>query len=110
MTEHGHPSSRPIPFSLALTAGAGLILIILSLALGAVQGAAADSTIVGLTFVAGLLLLAVGIAGWLAVVQPFAHFDDINVPQYTGHHDLHGDEHPLLPEGEHDENAIIPHE
>lgn len=110
MTEHGHPSSHPLTFGLALTAGAGLILMILSLALGAIEGAAADSTIVGLTFVAGLLLLGVGIIGWLAVVQPFAHFDDINVPQYTGHDDSHADEHPLLPEGEHNEHAIIPHE
>ncbi|MCC6801658.1 MAG: hypothetical protein IT319_02140 [Anaerolineae bacterium] len=114
MTEHGHPSSRPVPFTLALTAGAGLILMILSLAIGVIEGAAADSAIVGLTFIGGLLLLGVGIVGWFSVVQPYAHFDDINVPHYTGHHDSHGDshgdEHPALPSGEYDEHAIIPHE
>lgn len=106
MTEHGHPSSRPLTFGLALTAGAGLILMILALAFGVVQGEAADGTIIGLTFAAGLALLIVGIGGWVAVVQPFEHFDDINVPQYTGHHDAHHE----LPSGEEEEHAIIPHE
>lgn len=103
MTEHGHPTSRPLPFGLALAAGAGLILMIIALAIGVIQSDAANSTIVGLTFAGGLALLIVGIGGWLAVVQPFQHFDDINVPQYTGHHEL-------LPEEDHSESAIIPHE
>jgi hypothetical protein len=101
---------RPLSFGLALTAGAGLILMMLALSFGVVQGAQANSSVIGLTFVSGLLLLLVGFGGWLAVVQPHKHFDDINVPQYTGHHETHGDEHALLPEGEHDAHAIIPHE
>ena len=81
--------SKPLSFSLALTAGAGLILMMLALGIGVVQGSAADSTVVGLTFAGGLGLLLIGIVGWLAPVQPFKSFDDINVPKYTGHHDEH---------------------
>lgn len=88
---------------LALTAGAGLVLMMLALAIGVVQGEAADATTVGLTFAGGLALLVFGIAGWLATVQPFKHFDDINEPHYTGHHDHAAHE-------EHEETAIIPHE
>ncbi len=101
------PMRTPVPFGLALTAGAGLILMILALAFGVIQGDAANSTVTGLTFVGGLALLLIGIAGWLAVVQPFEHFDDINVPQYTGHHEEHHPrdldeadaQQPVLPPG-----------
>jgi len=84
---HTDPISKPIPFGLSLTAGAGLILMILALGFGVVQGANANSTAIGLTFAGGLGLLIIGVVGWLATVQPFNHFDDINVPMYTGHHD-----------------------
>ena len=93
------PMSKPIPFSLALAAGAGLILMMLALAFGVVQGDSANGTVIGVTFVGGLALLVFGIGGWLATVQPFKHFDDINVPQYTGHHEEH-----------HEDHAIVPHE
>jgi len=72
------PTSKPIPFYLSLTAGAGLILMMLALGIGVVQGSAADSTVVGVTFAAGIGLLVIGIIGWFAVVQPSRHFDDIN--------------------------------
>lgn len=99
--------SKPVPFYLALTAGLGLVLMMLALGIGVVQGGAADSTVVGLTFAGGLGLLVIGIAGWLAAVQPFRSFDDINVPKYTGHHEEHHDS----PAEEHaGESAIIPHE
>ncbi len=105
-TQHD-PMHTPIPFALALTAGAGLILMILALAFGVVQGDAANGSVIGLTFVGGLLLLGFGIGGWLAVVKPFDHFDDINVPQYTGHHEEHhprdldeaNAQQPVLPPG-----------
>ncbi len=89
---------------LALTAGAGLILMMLALAIGVVQGEAADASTIGLTFAGGLALLVLGIGGWLALVKPFQHFDDINEPHYTGHHDAaaHADTH--------EDVAIIPHE
>ena len=91
---------------LALAAGAGLILMMLALAIGVVQGEAADASSIGLTFAGGLALLALGIAGWLALVQPFKHFDDINEPHFTGHHDAaHTETHD-----DHEAVAIIPHE
>ena len=112
MSNHPDPMSKPVPFGFSLTAGAGLILMILALAFGVVQGVAANGSVIGLTFVGGLALLIFGIAGWLAVVQPFNHFDDINVPQYTGHAaDAHAaphtDDHAIIP---HEETAVLPHE
>ena len=103
MSTSHDPTSKPAPFALALTAGAGLVLLIIALAFGVVQGTSANSTVVGLTFAAGLALLALGVGGWLVVVQPFRNFDDINIPQYTGHHE----EHHAEPS---DATAIIPHE
>jgi hypothetical protein len=63
--------------------------MILALGFGVVQGEGANSTVIGLTFAGGLGLLIIGIVGWLATVQPFRNFDDINVPTYTGHSDTH---------------------
>lgn len=100
------PTRNPQTFGLALTAGVGLVIMIIAAGFGVLQ-ADANTSVIAVTFVGGLLLLIFGIVGWLVVAKPFAHFDDINVPQYTGHHDehhdAHGDEH-------HDELAIIPHE
>ncbi len=107
MSTHIDPMSKPVPFGLSLTAGAGLVLMILALGFGVVQGADANSTVIGLTFAGGLGLLILGIVGWLAAVQPFKNFDDINQPQFTGHHDsAHAEPHA---EEHHDETAIIPH-
>lgn len=100
------PTRNSTSFGLALTAGAGLILMILALGFGVVQSDA-NSTVIGITFAGGLLLLITGIGGWLAVTKPFAHFDDINLPKYTGHHDEH---HADAYEEAHETQAIIPHE
>jgi ABC-type nickel/cobalt efflux system permease component RcnA len=78
-------TSNPLTFGLALAAGLGLILMITALAVGVLQGASADSRAVGFALVAGFALLVCGIIGWLVVVRPFDHFDDINVPKDTGH-------------------------
>ena len=59
MSTHADPMSRPLPFGLALTAGAGLILMMLALAFGVIQGDAANGTVIGLTFAGGLALLIV---------------------------------------------------
>lgn len=79
-------TNNPLTFGLALAAGIGLVLAILALAVGVVQGAAADSNALGLLVVGGLILFIVGVAGWIGVVQPYRNFDDINVPKDTGHH------------------------
>ena len=82
-------TNNPLTFGLALTAGLGIILMITALALGVIQGAAADANALGLLLVAGLIVFIVGLAGWVAVVQPYRNFDDINVPKDTGHHHAH---------------------
>lgn len=79
-------TNNPLTFGLALAAGIGVILMILALALGVIQGEGADANALGLLLVGGLILMIVGIGGWLGVVQPFRNFDDINVPKDTGHH------------------------
>ncbi len=93
---------------LAFIGGAGLILMMLALGIGVVQGDAANGSVMGITFVGGLILLALGIGGWIALVQPFKNFDDINVPQYTGHHDH--EEHEKLEASAEAQTSIIPHE
>jgi ABC-type nickel/cobalt efflux system permease component RcnA len=78
-------TSRPLNFGLALTAGLGLLVMITALAVGVVQGESADSRTVGFTLVTGLALLFCGFVGWLIVVRPFDHFDNIDIPKDTGH-------------------------
>ena len=107
MSTHTDPMSKPVPFALSLTAGAGLVLMILALGFGVVQGADANSTVIGLTFAGGLGLLIIGIVGWLAAVQPFKNFDDINQPNFTGHHDASHD--TAHTEDHAEDSAIIPH-
>lgn len=85
---------HPIVLVVSLVAGLGFILMATSLGVGVIQGSSADANAIGLLFAAGLLLLILGGAGWLAIVQPYKHFDDINEPQYTGHHhEEHHDDH-----------------
>jgi hypothetical protein len=84
-------TNNMLTFGLALAAGIGLILMMLALAVGVIQGETADANALGLLIVGGLILFIAGVAGWIGVVQPQRHFDDINIPKYTGHH---GHEHP----------------
>lgn len=98
---HARKTSNPMTFGLSLIAGIGLILMILALAYGVVQGETADSAVIGLVFIGGLALLLFGAGGWVAVVQPYKHFDDINVAQYTGHHEEHHPQDEHTPAAEH---------
>jgi len=83
---------KPITLGLSMTAGLGLTLMMVALGFGVVQGEAANSTAIGLTFVTGLALLVMGFFGWFGVVQPHKHFDDINMPMEADHH-AHGEAH-----------------
>jgi hypothetical protein len=84
---------------LAMLAGLGVVLMMTALAIGVIQGSAADSSAVGLFFAGGLVLFILGAAGWFAVVQPQKHFDDINIPMDTGHHgEAHHAAPPALPD------------
>jgi hypothetical protein len=80
---------------LALVAGLGFIFMMVALGVGVIQGSAANSTAIGLLFIAGLALFLLGALGWFGIARPDKHFDDINVPQYTGHHEeeQHDDGH-----------------
>jgi hypothetical protein len=82
---HEKKTAHPLTFGLALVAGAGLIVMIVALGLGAIQGDAANTSTFNGVFAIGVALLLVGIIGWALVVQPWTHFDDINVPMDTGH-------------------------
>jgi hypothetical protein len=75
-----------------MTAGIGFILMMLALGFGVVQGSAANGQAVGMGFAIGLALFVIGVIGWVAVVQPFKNFDDINIPKEAGNH-AH-EEHP----------------
>ncbi|NJR12339.1 hypothetical protein HC776_00085 [bacterium] len=89
------PSTAPhenLILGLAMAGGLGILLIIIGFLLG-VLNPTLSSSIVGLTVLAGLLFLIGAIIAWAAVVRPFDHFDDINVPQYHGH-EHHGRARP----------------
>ncbi len=76
----------------ALVAGLGVIIMILALAVGAIQASAANSNVIGLTFAAGLALFIIGFAAWILVAQPHKHLDDINQPAPDEHHHHTADE------------------
>lgn len=98
MTTSQKKLSNPLTLILALIAGLGLILMVVALALGVVQSAP-DSLLIGGLFAIGLMLLVFGIGAWLVAVQPFRHFDDINVPKDIANH--HGEPHDIVVTEEH---------
>jgi len=79
-------TKNPLVLGFGLTAGLGIILMILALAFGVAAGADADSSMVSLLFVGGIGLFVLGLVAWFFVVQPHKHFDDINVPAEADHH------------------------
>jgi hypothetical protein len=95
------PKNSPTVLGLSFVAGLGLVALMLALGMGVIGGANADGGVIGLLFVSGLAFLLVGFVGWLTVVQPQRHFDDINQPaadEHHGHADhAHADEHAELP-------------
>jgi hypothetical protein len=93
----------PLTMGLAMVAGLGLTVMVIALSIGAIEGANADTSAVGLLFAGGLAVLIVGIVGWFAVVQPHKHFDDIEVPMYGGHH--HEEHHEATAEDHDSEHA-----
>ena len=72
-----------------MVGGFGITIMILAATIGVIGGTeldAASTNLVGLTNVAGLLLLIVAIGFWVGLVRPFENFDDINVPTEPEHH------------------------
>jgi ABC-type nickel/cobalt efflux system permease component RcnA len=95
-------------FGLSLSAGFGLILIIVALAVSVVSGESA-AYLVSLALVVGLVLMFIGIAGWMILVQPWRRFDDINQPLDDGHghgSEPHADDHAIVPHD--DAHAVEP--
>lgn len=95
-------TDNPLTFGMALTGGIGLVLMMVALGMGVVQGEGSSTETVGLLFLGGLALLIIGVGAWIAVTRPFAHFDDITQPKDTGHgHESHDHHEPeALAEGE----------
>jgi len=77
-------TSNPLNLGLSLAAGLGLTLMMIALGVGVTNDNA--GAFVGGAFALGVVLLLIGVIGWAAVLRPFDHYDDIDVPQYTGHH------------------------
>ncbi len=80
-------NNTPLIISLAVVGGTGFIFMMVALGIGAAMGESATG--VGTLFSAGVALLLLGIIGWAGLTQPHKHFDDINEPHYTGHHEEH---------------------
>lgn len=81
-----------LTLGLSLLAGSGATLMIVALGIGVVSGEG-NQNLVGLLLIIGLGILIAGSVAWAGVVQPWANFDDINEPQYFGHHhDEHHDD------------------
>lgn len=80
---------------LSAVGGIGITLIVVALAVGVVN-ADANASAVGMAVLVGFALIVTAVGGWVIIEQPHKNFDDINVPQYHGHHhddDHHDDDH-----------------
>lgn len=99
-----HPPVSGLSLGLSFIGGAGLTLMMVVAGIGAVQGEAADSSLLLVLFLAGAAAMISSIIAWFAVVQPHKHFDDINIPQAADPH--HEDEHAIVA---HDEHAPVQH-
>jgi hypothetical protein len=85
----------PLQSGLSFLGNIGIIIIVVAFVIG-VADPTANSAAVGLLVLSGIACLLGAIFAWIFVVQPHKHFDDINVPQYTGHHheEAHDDSAP----------------
>lgn len=82
-TENAHDTgNNALTLGFSLLAGLGLTLMMAGFAVGVIDG---NSDTFGLLFFLGLAAFVGGLGAWLAVVQPWTHFDDINEPMYHGH-------------------------
>jgi hypothetical protein len=99
----------PIVLVVAMVAGLGVILMIIALAAGVVQGSAADSSAVGLLLAGGFILFLLGAVAWFTLTQPQNHFDDISKPIDTDAHHGHHDQHPAPDEHVETEHQPVGH-
>jgi hypothetical protein len=92
-------TDNPLLFGLSFMAGSGVVMLLVTAALGVIGGASADNASLGLFFWLGLALLVSGIVGWFCVTRPDKHLDDINLPIADDHGHGHADE-------EYDDHAL----
>lgn len=95
-TETKQPS-QAMQVGLSMLGGLGITIMVVAAAMGVIGGESANADQIGFWVVLGLAMLVTAIIAWAAIVRPFENFDDINEPQYHGHHhdEAHdsGDEH-----------------
>lgn len=84
--DNTNPKS-PLNVLLSCVGGTGLILMSIALGIGVITGENTAMGTFNFLFFGGLFLLIGASIGWFGISQPHKHFDDINVPQYTGHDD-----------------------
>ncbi len=89
MADENKPVSKSLQLGLSFMAGGGIICMVIALGVGVVSGDSVDATALNLLFALGAAALIAGILAWFLVVRPDTHFDDINQPMFTGHHDEH---------------------
>ncbi|MGJ3238270.1 MAG: hypothetical protein ACFE0Q_06150 [Anaerolineae bacterium] len=77
---------------LAMVGGLGITMMLVAAGIGVVWENA-DSGLIGLIVLIGAGLLVAAIGGWVIVVRPHEHIDDINQPMYHGHHHDDDDHH-----------------
>ena len=69
MTIRTKHTKNPLVLGFGLTAGLGIILMILALAFGVAAGADADSSLISLLFVSGIALFVLGLVAWFFVAM-----------------------------------------
>lgn len=99
VTEKISADSNPAVLGTAMVAGLGLVLAVLALGFGVIQG---DTGFTGLMLAAGGLLFILGLVGWVGTAQPHKRFDDINQPAPDDHHH---DEHAIEAAADHSVEA-----
>jgi thiol:disulfide interchange protein len=89
VTEKPDPATQRRNTSLAMLGGLGLGLIMVALVVGAMVAGAVDAALLTSMVLLGLALLVIATIAWFSLVRPDKPFDDINIPQFTGH-ESHG--------------------
>ncbi len=77
---------------LAYLTGLGITISLIALLLIG-MGTIDNSNVTNSLLIIGLAMVIIGVGGWLVMVRPWEHFDDLTTPFYTGHH-----EHAATPE------------
>jgi ABC-type nickel/cobalt efflux system permease component RcnA len=79
----------PLILGVAMVAGLGVVLMIVALGVGVIQGLEANTGAIELLLAGGLVLFLLGAGVWFAITQPQKHFDDINQPLDADPHHGH---------------------